>query len=235
MESFTFANQMKYRNKILIICSLFVGLQACSSDQSNVGDANPLESDLDSFSYCLGRDLVESTLLGYKGLKAVNLDALAQGVKEGLERDTLRDFGDREISRIILGYLDKVSIEAEEEFLKQSESIEGISVSKSGILYKKIEDGEGVKPNITDTVVIHWVGRFMDGEILENTYERGSPMMLPVTGSIEGWEEAFQMMEVGSKWRFIIPSKLAFGDKPNRQRIPPHSPLDFEIELIDIK
>ena len=218
---------------LLIALSLGLILQSCNNKDST--SQVVLESDLDSFSYCIGRDLAKSVKMNNKGLKAINLDALAAGVKDALEEDTIRDFNEQDLNRIIIGYLSTISKDAENEFLEKSKKENGFKETASGLLYQEISKGNGSRPTITDTVIFHYEGKFLDGEIFDNTYEANRPASFPVSGTIKGWEEAFQMMDVGSKWRFIVPSNLAFGEKGNPQMIPPNSPLEFEIELLDIK
>lgn len=209
-------------------------VQSCSNS-TNSTSKTELISDLDSFSYCIGRDLAKSVKMNNKGLKAINLDAMAAGVKDALEEDTTRNFSDRDLNRIIIGYLSSISIEAENDFLEKSKNEDGFNETASGLLYQEITKGNGSKPTITDTVVFNYEGKFLDGEVFDNTFDANRPASFPVSGTIKGWEEAFQMMDKGSRWRFIIPSKLAFGEKGNAQMIPPNSPLEFEMELIDIR
>ena len=76
-------------------------VQSCSNS-TNSTSKTELISDLDSFSYCIGRDLAKSVKMNNKGLKAINLDAMAAGVKDALEEDTTRNFSDRDLNRIII-------------------------------------------------------------------------------------------------------------------------------------
>jgi len=218
--------------KIALILVLGFVLQSCSNNNNGTVE---LTSDLDSFSYCIGRDLAQSVKMNNKGLKAINLDAMAAGVKDALEEDSTRNFKDKDLNRIIINYLNGISKDAEAAFLERCKKEDGLSETSSGLLYKELSKGDGSKPTLTDTVVFHYEGKFLDGEVFDNTFDKGRPASFPVSGTIEGWEEAFQMMKKGSKWRFIIPSSLAFGEKGNAQMIPPNSPLEFEIELLDIK
>jgi len=52
---------------------------------------------------------------------------------------------------------------------------------------------------------------------------------------IAGWTEGLQLMQVGSKYQFVIPSELAYGQNGSPPKIPPHSTLVFEIELLSVK
>ena len=70
--------------------------------------------------------------------------------------------------------------------------------------------------------------------MFDSSYDRGEPAEFPLNGVIAGWTEGIQLMSVGSNYRFFIPSELGYGSQGAGQRIPPYSPLIFEVELIDI-
>ena len=48
---------------------------------------------------------------------------------------------------------------------------------------------------------------------------------------IAGWTEAMQLMCEGDKWELYIPYDLAYGEYGSPPKIPPFSPLVFEIEI----
>ena len=68
---------------------------------------------------------------------------------------------------------------------------------------------------------------------LDMVGERVEPIEFPVTGVIQRWIEALQLMSVGDKWKLTIPSNLAYGSRAAGD-IPPNSVLVFEVELLDI-
>jgi len=121
-----------------------------------------------------------------------------------------------------------------EGFLAENAGRENVTVTASGLQYQVIEAGEGAKPAATDIVTVHYIGRFIDGTVFDSSRQRGEPAHLPLDRVIPGWAEGVQLMSPGAKYRFWIPSHLAYG--PNAPPfIGPNQVLDFEVELIEIK
>ena len=120
------------------------------------------------------------------------------------------------------------------KFLADNRAKEGVQVTASGLQYKVISAGNGVKPKATDTVKVHYTGKLVNGTVFDSSVQRGEPVEFPVNGVIPGWVEALQLMPQGSKWELYIPSDLAYGPAGN-QGIPPASTLIFEVELLEVK
>ncbi len=100
--------------------------------------------------------------------------------------------------------------------------------------YKILEKGEGKKPTLDDTVVVHYSGTLLNGKEFDSSYVRGEPVPLSLRNVIKGWQEALTMMGTGSKWQIYVPSNLAYGQQGRPPVIQPNSTLIFDIELISI-
>lgn len=124
--------------------------------------------------------------------------------------------------------------EAGTKFLEENKKRPGVVTLPSGLQYEIITKGTGAVPKSTDTVKANYVGKLINGEEFDNSYKRGQPITIPVTGVIQGWVEALQLMPVGSKWKLFIPSDLGYGDRGAGGAIPGGAALIFEIELLDI-
>jgi len=129
----------------------------------------------------------------------------------------------------------EASLAEGQAFLAENAKKEGVKVTESGIQYEVITATDGEKPVATDTVKVHYVGTFLNGETFDSSVERGEPAVFPLNRVISGWTEGVQLMSVGSKFKFTIPSDLAYGPNGNPPRIPGHSVLQFEIELLEIQ
>lgn len=125
--------------------------------------------------------------------------------------------------------------EAGRKFLAENKQKEGVIVTPSGLQYKVLKQGEGVVPQRTDKVKVHYEGRLVDGTVFDASAKHGSePLSFRADQVIRGWTEALTMMPVGSKWQLFIPYELAYGDR-NSGMIKPFSALIFDVELVDIE
>ena len=123
---------------------------------------------------------------------------------------------------------------ASPEYLKENSVRDGVVVLPSGLQYEIMVEGKGAKPGPRDIVTTHYHGTLTDGSVFDSSVERRAPESFPLDRVIAGWTEGLQLMSVGSKWKFSIPSNLAYGDR-RIPGIPPNSTLIFEVELLDIE
>ena len=123
-----------------------------------------------------------------------------------------------------------------EEYLASNAEKEGVTVTGSGLQYEVLREGEagGAQPSLTNQVTIHYRGTLIDGTEFDSSYSRGEPATFGVTGVIPGFSEGLQLMTVGSHYRFVIPSDMAYGPQGAGGDIGPNATLIFEIELIEI-
>ena len=119
------------------------------------------------------------------------------------------------------------------EYLAENANREGVIVTESGLQYEVVTASDGVMPSVDDTVKVHYRGTLLDGTEFDSSYKRDEPAVFPLSKVISGWTEGVQLMKVGSKYKFHIPSNLAYGPQ-NKGPIPPSSTLIFEVELLEI-
>lgn len=121
------------------------------------------------------------------------------------------------------------------KFLAENAKKEGVVVLPSGLQYKIITEGSGVRPSRNSTVTTHYRGTLIDGTEFDSSYSRNAPASFGVTQVIAGWTEALQMMPIGSKWELYIPSNLGYGPNGYPGVIPGNAVLVFQIELLAIR
>ncbi len=111
----------------------------------------------------------------------------------------------------------------------------GYQTTPSGLKYVVVVPGDGASPKPTDYVTVHYTGRLLDGTVFDSSVERGEPTQFPLNMVIKGWTEGLQLMKVGGKTVFYIPSNLAYGEMGTPGGpIGPNQDLIFEVELISI-
>jgi FKBP-type peptidyl-prolyl cis-trans isomerase FklB len=130
-----------------------------------------------------------------------------------------------------------INLKQGQEFLAINKATEGIVTLESGLQYKALKQGDGQKPTATDTVVCHYRGILLDGSEFDSSYKRQQPATFALNKVIKGWNEALQLMSVGSKWQLFIPPSLAYGmrGRPGTPGIGPNATLIFEVELMAIQ
>lgn len=122
-----------------------------------------------------------------------------------------------------------------DNFLAANKTQEGVTTTASGLQYKVLKEGAGPAPNATDTVTVNYRGTTIEGTEFDSSYKRGEPATFPVNQVIKGWTEGLQLMKVRSKYRFFIPSTLAYGERGAGTDILPHQTLIFDVELLSVK
>lgn len=120
------------------------------------------------------------------------------------------------------------------EFLAQNKTKEDVVTTASGLQYKVLNQGSGtVHPKASDTVTVHYHGTLIDCTVFDSSVERGEPIAFPLDRVIKGWTEGVQLMVEGDKYRFFIPSELAYGNR-STGKIGGGSVLIFDVELLKI-
>lgn len=122
-----------------------------------------------------------------------------------------------------------------EAYLAENARRAGVTTTASGLQYEVLESGSssGSSPAAVDSVLAHYEGRFIDGEVFDSSIARGEPAQFMLNQVIPGWTEGLQLMKPGDKWRLTIPAGLAYGDGGSGP-IPPFSTLVFDVELLEI-
>lgn len=131
--------------------------------------------------------------------------------------------------------LSQENIEAGNAFLASNKTNTDVIETASGLQYQILNKGEGqVHPTASSTVKVHYHGTLLDGTVFDSSVQRNEPISFPLNRVIAGWTEGVQLMVAGDKFKFFIPSKLAYGNRA-AGKIKPGSLLIFEVELLEVK
>ena len=120
-------------------------------------------------------------------------------------------------------------------FLSKNKTQPGVITTASGLQYTVLRPGNGARPTPTSKVRVNYEGKLLDGTVFDSSYQRGQPAEFGLNQVIAGWTEGVALMPVGSKYRFWIPSNLAYGASGTQGGpIGPDATLTFDVELMGI-
>lgn len=126
-------------------------------------------------------------------------------------------------------------MKANQEYLEANAKKDGVEVTASGLQYRVIQQGDGSRPADGNAEVeVHYEGKLIDGTVFDSSYQRGESISFFLNQVIPGWTEGVQLMPIGSKYEFVIPSELGYGQRGAGGVIPPNATLIFEVELLKI-
>lgn len=239
---------MRLKTKLTLVAVALLTLSACGKDEK-AAKAPVLETEQAKQAYSLGVSAgryLQSTIEEYNKISVdLNAELILRGVQDGIAGKS--EVSEEDIQQLLTALDEtyrvaqtKLAEEAAaaakaagEAFLAENAKKEGVTVTESGLQYEVVQAAEGVKPTAEDTVKVHYTGTLTDGTVFDSSVERGEPIEFPLNRVIPGWTEGVQLMSVGSKFRFTIPSELAYGER-DMGTIPPHSVLVFDVELLDV-
>lgn len=235
------------KNFVLILLFATFTLGVVAQKNKNKKDKSvKLESYDQKISYAIGFDVANN--LKKQGIE-VDVEIMIQGLRDGMGDSTMAKMTNDEIKAVFQEFQKKQmeamnkKLEEEAKFNKengqqfiddQMKKNPNLKKTESGLVYEVITQGNGNKPLLSNTVKVKYTGMTPDGTVFDSTEGRG-PAQFPLNGLIKGWQEGIQLMNVGSKYKFIIPADLAYGNNPPQGTpIKAGMTLIFEVELIDI-
>ena len=204
-----------------------------------------LTTEKDKNSYMVGMDIAR----GITPIKdEINVDVMMQAVKDSFagteaalteaEAQTLRGALQKKMmdkqAADKAAATEKNKVEGE-KFLAANKSKPGVKTTASGLQYSVIKEGTGAMPKVNSQVKVHYRGTLIDGKTeFDSSYARNEPATFALNQVIGGWTEGLQLMKAGSKYKFFIPSALAYGEGGQGATIGPNAVLIFEVELLEV-
>ena len=199
--------------------------------------AQNFKNNMDSVSYSLGVLFAQN----FKNGEKLNIDAnaMAKGFQDAVAgTETIKVEQANQLFSQFMANQNKskytATLEKGAKFLEENGKRPGVKTTASGLQYEVMKEGTGPMPKATDKVTTHYHGTLLDGKVFDSSVNRGQPIDFPCNGVIQGWQEALQMMKVGSKWKLYVPYQLAYGERGAGGDIGPYETLIFEVELLKI-
>ena len=225
-----------------ILVSAAMMLASCGGGKPNYKVSLKTETDSASYfiGYSFGVQIASADIEDFN----VNINALAKGVQEAVAKGKA---GDEQKMQELQMFLNKYftnlqtrisekALKEGQDFLEANKKKQGVVTLPSGLQYKIIKEGTGIKPNPEDMVDVVYHGTLIDGSVFESTKESGDTASFSVERVVPGFKEALTLMNEGSIWEVYIPAELGYGEnvRPGGP-IKPNSVLIFELNLVKVK
>lgn len=239
----------KMNLKLSLFTLLAVLLGACTNEVTGQKERTiALASTADSVSYGIGTDVGHNLHMNLKqsGLDSLNMDAMFAGMRDAM--DSTERISTDKVKAMVQAYMmeaqkkmmakqlaaDSIMLEEGTKFLVENGKKPGMVTTASGLQYEVLQMGKGPKPTAEDSVQVNYVGTLFNGKPVDSSADHGGPAEFALPRLIQGWSEGVQLMPVGSRFKFYIPSDLAWGPSGAGDKIPPNSAVVFEVELLKI-
>ena len=227
---------------VLLVASLVFPAVLFAKDAKNATELKTYQQrlsyamglDVGGYFKDLGEDIQLETLVkgitdSYKG----NAPALTKEQIAAVQKEFAQKMQAKQAA--MMKEMQEKNSAAGKAFLEENKKKSGVVVTASGLQYEVVKKGDGPKPGKDDKVKVNYVGTLIDGKEFDSSVKRGQPVVMGVSQVIPGWAEALQLMEVGSKYKLVIPAELAYGEKGAPPVIEPNSVLVFDVDLISIE
>jgi len=222
-----------------ILVSATILLASCGGGKPNYKVS--LKTDTDSASYFIGYSF--GAQIASADIEDFNINAMAKGVQEALKKGKEVDQQKmQEVQMFLNNYFMNLQTRTSEKALKEGQAFleankkkQGVVTLPSGVQYKIIKEGTGIRPTEEDMADVVYHGTLIDGTVFDSAKVRGDTATFPVGNVVEGFKEALTLMNEGSIWEVYIPSELGYGpDVRPGGPIPPNAVLIFEINMVKV-
>jgi len=227
----------------IIIGFMLASIEACSEKTIDYPKEVELKNQMDSVAYViginLGRNFKNDSLM-------IDINVLATAIHHALYTDSVQ-ISDEQSNEIMTAFQMELQVKQQEKMLKEGQinkekgekfladnkNKPGVKTTESGLQYRVLKEGTGKQPAEEETVRVHYKGTTLDGKVFDSSYD-GEPIEFPLNRVIKGWTEGLQLMKEGAKYKFFIPSELAYGSRGAQPHIGADETLIFEVELLKV-
>jgi len=178
----------------------------------------------------------------------VNYQALAKGMEEAFKagKDIANDEEKMmDLNMFLNSFIPKLqnlanekeyekNLKEGEKFLETNKKKSGVVTTPSGLQYRIIREGTGIKPTRQDLVNVVYHGTLTDGTVFDSSKERNDTVTMHLGNVVEGFGEALTLMNEGSIWEVFLPADLGYGTNPRGGVIQPNNVLIFELDLVKV-
>ena len=222
--------------KAIIALVLFLPAGIVNSDEGKAQDS--IEA---RYAYTMGYRIGQ--MLQAQGVKQLDNKNFIQGMDDFFKGNESR-LDEIEMNDAVVSFQQHIkrqrksdpqaNLSEGQKFLAQNKLTPEVVESASGLQYQVISQGSGLRPTRKSTVLVHYLGSLINGDVFDSSLQRGQPAEFKLDQVIPGFSEALTNMRVGDKWRIFVPPSLGYGINGVAGVIGPNETLVFEIELLSI-
>lgn len=176
------------------------------------------------------------------------IDMVLQNLEQmGLEADSARivqlvstritestdDAAYRAAATYLTTTADRLSQSRENEFMEAARQRPGAEVLDGGVVMETLEPGSGATMIATDVVSFNYRGAMPGGTVFDDNAGQ-PPLTSRVSDLVPGMSVGLTHMRKGGTYRLTIPSAMAYGPQGAGGIIPPNTPLEFTVEVVEI-
>ncbi|HLP13398.1 MAG TPA: FKBP-type peptidyl-prolyl cis-trans isomerase [Flavobacteriales bacterium] len=249
-------------NKLLIpgIIGVTLGFTACGGKKGASGENAVIKTERDSASYAAGLsegERMQAMLEQSHADTLLNKDLFLAGFNDFMKGKGNTRMNKEAADRVLRSFFGKIQQsasaqhdaelerfkkqhaaekEASEKWMADNKSKPGVTTTLSGLQYKVDKKGSGPVAKLGDVVKVHYTGTLTDGTLVDSSRDKDAfEFELQPQGLIQGWIEALQLMNKGSRITLYVPYDLGYGEMGKAPKVPPYSVLIFDLELVDLK
>ncbi len=214
--------------------------QSLKTQRKTGGSANSIDEA--RYAYAMGYRMGQS--LNPKAIKKPKPGDLLSGLNDCLDDKKARLVTDGEINDAITSYHEylnalrkkdgKANLQEAVAYLDKNQSRPGVMKMPSGLQYEIVKSANGVQPKLNDSVLVHYQGSFISGEVFDSSIDRGEPEEFMLADVIPGFKVALTQMHIGEKWKIYVPPSLGYGQRGVKGSIGANEMLIFDLELLAI-
>jgi peptidylprolyl isomerase len=89
------------------------------------------------------------------------------------------------------------------------------SAAPEGLQVQVLEQGSGDTVQGGDTIVVNYLGQTWNGQIFDNSYDRGETISFPIGMGvvIGGWDDGLVGQQIGSRVMLSVPPEHGYGPR----------------------
>ena len=105
----------------------------------------------------------------------------------------------------------------------------------SGVEFEDVVEGVGRAARKGRGVTVNYTAWLGDGTRFDSSLDRGRPLTFILGAApLSGWDLGIPGMREGGERRLFVPSERAYGEAGLPGLVPPGTPLEFLIELLEV-